>query len=78
MPVSSHPVLLMHEIPMYLRAADVARHLGISKRAAYRLFETNAIPTARIGRSVRVRREALLDYLAAIEPTSNGNGDHAA
>lgn len=42
-----------------LRANEVARVLNISRALAYRLMQTGKIPTVRINRSVRVRREDL-------------------
>lgn len=51
----------------YLRAPEVAEILSISRTAAYRLIESGTIPHIRIGRSVRVPYQSLMDYLALHE-----------
>lgn len=46
-----------------LKATDVARELSISNALAYRLIEQGKIyPALRIGRALRVTREALDDF----------------
>lgn len=55
--------------PAYLRAPEVALFLSISRRQAYRLITNGTLPSIRLGRSVRVRRDALLDYLSRHEVT---------
>ncbi len=47
-----------------LNAADVARHLKISKAFAYQLLRRGEIKTVRLGRSVRVRPEDLENFIA--------------
>lgn len=65
--------------PAYLRVPEVAKVLAISRTAAYELVERGALPCVRIGRSVRVRYSALIDYVTALEARAhNGNDDHAA
>lgn len=65
--------------PAYLRVPEVAKVLAISRTAAYELVEHGALPCVRIGRSVRVRYTALIDYVTALEAMANsGNDDHAA
>jgi excisionase family DNA binding protein len=51
-----------HEIRL-LTAPDVARILNISKGAAYKLIQLNQIPSVRINRNVRVKREDLDDFI---------------
>jgi len=46
-----------------LNATDVAQRLAISKPFAYRLIQTGAIPSVRIGRCVRVREQDLDAYI---------------
>ena len=46
-----------------LKGSDVAQILNISRSQAYRLMQQGVIPTVRIGRSVRVRRENLAEYI---------------
>ena len=46
-----------------LRAADVAKILGISKSFAYQLMRRGQITSVRIGRSIRVRTEDLENFV---------------
>lgn len=47
-----------------LRATEVAAMLGIGRATVYELMASGAIPTVRIGRSVRVPQEALNRWVA--------------
>lgn len=51
--------------PLLLRGGDVARLIGCSRALAYRLMQRGVLPVVRIpgGKSVRVPREALLDWI---------------
>jgi excisionase family DNA binding protein len=42
-----------------LRAAEVAAALGVGRATAYELMASGALPTVRIGRTVRVPRAGL-------------------
>jgi excisionase family DNA binding protein len=58
--------------PMLLRAAEVAELLGISRAKAYRLMQRRELPVVTFGKSVRVPREPLLDFIrAATQPPAN-------
>ncbi len=46
-----------------LRARDVAEALGVAKSTAYELMATGQLPVVRIGRSVRVPRDALRQWI---------------
>lgn len=48
-----------------LSVEEVAKRLGISMRTVRRLIGDGAIPTHRIGRSVRVSEDDLDRYIAA-------------
>lgn len=48
-----------------LTAQDVADCLKISKSMAYKLIKTCELPSVRMGRSVRVRYEDLLEFIQA-------------
>ena len=50
--------------PNLLTAPEVARILKISKSYAYRLIQRGDIRSVRVGRSVRVREEDLLDFIS--------------
>lgn len=46
-----------------LKGREVAQVLNISRSQAYKLMQQGEIPTVRIGRSVRVRYEHLLEFV---------------
>jgi excisionase family DNA binding protein len=48
-----------------LRGGEVAELLGISRAKAYRLMQHREIPVVTFGKSIRVPREALLEFLRA-------------
>lgn len=72
-PLTAH---VATEHPAYLRAPEVAVFLSISRTQAYRLIENGTLPHIRLGRSVRVPRRALLDYLARNEVRAYDDGTH--
>ncbi len=47
----------------YLTVADVKNYLNISQASAYELVHRNDFPTARIGGSIRIPREAFLAWV---------------
>jgi excisionase family DNA binding protein len=47
----------------FYTAKDIAKILQISKTSAYQLLRSNQIATVRIGKSVRVRKEDLEEYI---------------
>jgi excisionase family DNA binding protein len=49
--------------PLLLRGPEIAEALGISRALAYRWMKNGTLPTVRVIRSVRVPREALLDWI---------------
>ena len=57
-----------------LKAIEVAEILNISKSMAYRLMQTQAIPTVSIGKAKRVRPKDLDTYihqnLSSIDPSN--------
>lgn len=42
-----------------LRPAEVAEYLRISKALTYRLIQSGDIPSFRVGRTIRIRRDEL-------------------
>jgi excisionase family DNA binding protein len=56
----------------FLKAADVARTLKISKSLAYRLMAEGHIPTFRVGRVVRVSIGDLETFLRAHTHSADG------
>ncbi len=53
----------LHELPMILRVEDLMPILGIGRNTAYELIRSGQIRSIRIGRQIRIPREALLDFL---------------
>jgi excisionase family DNA binding protein len=53
--------------PLLLRGREVAELIGCSRALAYRLMQRGTIPTVRIpgGKSIRVPREALIEWIHA-------------
>ena len=48
---------------MTLRMEDLMTILGIGRNTAYELIHSGQIRSIRIGRQIRIPREALLDFL---------------
>ncbi|MFZ2097734.1 MAG: helix-turn-helix domain-containing protein [Anaerolineales bacterium] len=66
----------LHEITQIeklLKGNDVARLLNVSRSFAYLLMQTGHIPTVRLGRSIRVRPQDLVEY---IEENIHRETDH--
>jgi len=53
----------INPIQRLLKGNDVAQILNVSRSQAYKLMQQDQIPTVRIGRSVRVRYESLLQFI---------------
>jgi excisionase family DNA binding protein len=49
----------LEDLPEYLRVSEVAAWLGIGRGLAYSLVEQGKLPSVKLGRLVRVRREGL-------------------
>jgi excisionase family DNA binding protein len=47
------------DLPDWSRPMEVARYLHISRSAVYELLRTKAIPSRRLGRSIRIPKAAL-------------------
>lgn len=47
----------------FLTVAEVAAAMRVSKMTVYRLVHAGALPAVRVGRSFRVPRDAVDDYL---------------
>ncbi len=47
----------------FLTVAEVAATMRVSKMTVYRLVHSGELPAARVGRSFRVPRSAVEDYL---------------
>ena len=53
----------LHELPMTLRVEDLMPLLGIGRNTAYELIRSGQIRSVRIGRQIRIPRDALLEFL---------------
>ena len=58
------------QLPLTLRAEDVAGILGLSRAGAYALFHAEGFPCIRIGKRMLVQRDAFLCWLD--EPQKKG------
>jgi excisionase family DNA binding protein len=62
--------------PLLLKAGDVAKLLGLERSKVFAMLAVGELPVIRIGRSVRVPRAALEDWIAAHTQHSSGrSGD---
>lgn len=53
----------LHDLLMTLRVEDLMPILGIGRNTAYELIRSGQIRSVRIGRQIRIPREALLEFL---------------
>lgn len=53
----------LSDLPMTLRVEDLMPLLGIGRNTAYELIRSGQIRSVRIGRQIRIPREALLEFL---------------
>ncbi len=53
----------LHELPVTLRVEDLMPLLGIGRNTAYELIHSGQIRSVRIGRQIRIPRDALLEFL---------------
>ena len=58
--------------PLLLKAGDVAKLLGLGRSKVFAMLAVGELPVIRIGRSVRVPRAALEDWIA--EQTQHAGG----
>ena len=52
-----------HDLPMTLRVEDLMPLLGIGRNTAYELIRSGQVRSVRIGRQIRIPRDALLEFL---------------
>ena len=53
----------LRDLPMILRVEDLMPLLGMGRNPAYQLIRSGQIRSVRIGRQIRVPRDALLEFL---------------
>ena len=51
------------DIPMVFSVPELARILQIGRNSAYELVKSGQIRSIRIGKNIRIPKQALLDYL---------------
>ena len=52
------------DLPLTLRVEDLMPVLGIGRNTAYELVRCGKLPSVRVGKQIRIPRQALLDYLS--------------
>lgn len=52
------------ELPLVLRVEDLTQILSIGRNTAYELVRSGKIKSFRIGRSYRITRDSIAEYLA--------------
>ena len=53
------------ELPLTLRVEELIPILGIGRNSAYELVRSGAIRSVKIGRQLRIPKQAIIDYLNA-------------
>ena len=53
----------LSDLPMTLRVGNLMPILGIGRNTAYELIRSGQIRSVRVGRQIRIPREALLEFL---------------
>lgn len=53
----------LQDLPVTLRVDDLMPILGIGRNTAYELIRSGKIRSIRIGRQIRIPRDALLEFL---------------
>ncbi len=54
-----------HLLPPMLHIAEAARLLNISRSHCYRLAAAGVLPTVRLGSSIRIPRQQLVEWISA-------------
>ena len=54
---------LLEKYPAILDVVTVAEILGVTPATVRRLLKANVIPSVKVGRLTRVRKDKLIDYL---------------
>lgn len=64
--------------PLAYKVADAAAQLGIVERQMYRLIARGEIETFTVGRSRRISRRALTEYIERLEAAERSKAPNAA
>ena len=54
----------MEDIPLILKVTDIMVLLGIGRNTAYELLRCGAIRSIRIGKQLRIPKEAVIEYIS--------------
>ena len=57
----------LNDLPMILRVEDLMPILGIGRNTAYELVRSGKLRSIRVGRQVRVPKNALIEFLENTE-----------
>ena len=55
------------ELPLTLRVEDLTSILDIGRNTAYELIRCGTIRSIRIGKQLRIPKQALIDYLSDVD-----------
>ena len=55
------------ELPLTLRVEDLMPILGIGRNTAYELIRCGKIRSIRVGKQLRIPKQALIDYLSSVD-----------
>ena len=56
-----------YELPLTLRVEDLTSILDIGRNTAYELVRCGTIRSIRIGKQLRIPKQALIDYLSDVD-----------
>ena len=59
-------IFALQDLPLVLNVDDAARILRVGKAATYSLVRSGQLKSLRIGRTIRIPRNALDEYLRSI------------
>ena len=58
-----------NDLPLTLCVEDLMPSLGIGRNTAYELVRSGQIFSVKIGRQLRIPKQALIDYLSGKDPS---------
>lgn len=61
----NHIYCSVDEIPLFLRIEDVMSILDIGRNTAYDLVRCGAIRSKRIGKQLRIPKDAVIEYISS-------------
>ena len=64
MPMTKQRPTSFEDLPLTLRVEDLMPILGIGRNTAYKLVRSGQIRSVRVGRQLRVSKDAVMGFLA--------------